>query len=75
MQTRDFHNKASVRILLDDEGAGSGTANVAGIPAGRGVNLSTFVPIQLGTEGALRRVSDSGAYLDSPIQQRLPTRV
>ncbi|MEZ5307316.1 MAG: hypothetical protein R2684_09250 [Pyrinomonadaceae bacterium] len=67
-----YHAKSQIRILIDDEGAGSGAANVAGIPAGKGVLLSTFVPAMLGSDGALRRVSDAGGYLDSPIKQVKP---
>lgn len=67
-----YHNKSQIRILIDDWDAGSGVANVAGIPPGKGVQLSAFVPVKLGTDGALRRVSDAGAYLDAPIKQRKP---
>src|ERR1044072_5095097 len=60
-----YHTKSSIRILIDDEsGAGS-----AGIPAGRGVALSTFnpIPLPVGTTSgkALWRVSDAGAYTDT----------
>ncbi|MDH3494427.1 MAG: hypothetical protein OEM82_12805, partial [Acidobacteriota bacterium] len=67
-----YHSKSKLRILIDDWDAGSGATNVAGIPAGKGVQLSSFVPIKLGTDGALRRVSDAGSYLDSPIKQKMP---
>jgi hypothetical protein len=40
-----YHSKAVVRILIDDENPTS--ADAAGIPAGQGVNLSTFDPIPL----------------------------
>ena len=67
-----YHSKSKVRILIDEWDAGTGTANVAGIPAGKGLQLSSFVPIILGADGALRRVSDAGSYLDAPIKQRMP---
>lgn len=38
-----YHSKASVRILIDTEGVG----DAAGIPAGQGVNLSSFDPMPL----------------------------
>ncbi len=60
-----YHSKSQIRILIDDESAGSGAANVAGIPAGKGVNLSAFVPLVLDGGNALRRVSDTGSYIDS----------
>ncbi|HQU83278.1 MAG TPA: hypothetical protein PKY59_09150 [Pyrinomonadaceae bacterium] len=64
-----YHSKAQVRILIDDWNAGNGAANVAGIPAGKGVLLKNdatgFDPIPLGGGNALRRVSDGGAYLDT----------
>lgn len=64
-----YHAKSQVRILIDDWNAGSGAANVAGIPAGKGVLLKNdatgFDPIPLGGGNALRRVSDGGAYLDT----------
>lgn len=63
-----FQNKAQIRILIDDWNAGSGTTNVAGIPAGKGVLLrnhsSGFDPLPLDGGKALRRVSNSGSYLD-----------
>jgi hypothetical protein len=39
-----YHSKAQVRILLDDEGL---TGDAAAIPAGQGVDLSTFDPMPL----------------------------
>jgi Tfp pilus assembly protein PilX len=36
-----YHSKAQIRILLDDE---TNTTDAAGIPAGQGVNLSTYDP-------------------------------
>jgi hypothetical protein len=67
-----YQNKAKVRILIDDENAGSGSGNAAGIDAARGVKLSAFVPLELGGGNALRRVSNSGSYLDSNIKQVTP---
>jgi hypothetical protein len=68
-----YHTKAEVRILIDDETAGSGASNVAGIPAGKGVPLSTFVPSVLPNGGAdvLKLVSDTGAISGSSINQKL----
>ena len=40
-----YSSKSQIRILIDDEGLSAGDA--AGIPAGQGVNLSTFNPIPL----------------------------
>src|SRR6185369_15853230 len=39
-----YHSKAQLRILLDDENS---TGDAAAIPAGQGVNLSTFDPMLL----------------------------
>ncbi|HYX31346.1 MAG TPA: hypothetical protein VE863_22615, partial [Pyrinomonadaceae bacterium] len=39
-----YHSKAQIRILLDDEGL---TGDAASIPAGQGVDLSTFDPMLL----------------------------
>lgn len=63
--TSRYQGKSQVRIMIDDEGAGSGAANVAGIPAGKGVNLSTFIPIVLANGNALRRISNTGTYIDA----------
>ena len=60
-----YHTKSQIRILIDDDNDGSGAANVAGIPAGKGVDLSSFAPLPLDGGSALRRVSDSGSYTDS----------
>lgn len=69
-----YQTKAQVRILIDDETAGSGASNAAGIPAGKGVYLSTFDPIPLGGGKALYRVNNSGGYIDTTdIIQKLPT--
>jgi Tfp pilus assembly protein PilX len=65
-----YHAKSQVRILIDDESP-VGT-DAAGIPAGQGLNLSTFDPIPLpnaaaasGGGRALWRINDSGAYTDT----------
>lgn len=73
VKTSRYQAKSQVRILLDDETAGSGNDNAAGIPAGKGVALSTFAPIVLNGGSALRRVDNSGAYIDAAtIVQSLP---
>jgi hypothetical protein len=65
-----YHAKSQVRILIDDESPTS--TDAAGIPAGQGLNLSTFDPIPLpnaaaasGGGRALWRINDSGAYTDT----------
>ncbi|MGI8545443.1 MAG: hypothetical protein ACR2MD_18460 [Aridibacter sp.] len=78
LSTSRYHAKAQVRILIDDRNAGSGSTNVAGIPATKGVllrnNPTGFTPIPLGGGNALRRVSDAGSYIDSAtIKQREPS--
>ena len=71
LSTSRYHSKAEIRILLDDETAGSGTANVAGIPAGKGVVLSTFIPSVLnGGENVLKQISNGGTISGSTILQR-----
>jgi hypothetical protein len=64
-----YHNKSQIRILIDDVAAGSGTTNVAGIPAGKGVvfsnNSAGFSPLPLGNGNVLRRVDDSGSYVST----------
>ncbi|HLM59278.1 MAG TPA: pilus assembly PilX N-terminal domain-containing protein, partial [Pyrinomonadaceae bacterium] len=68
-----YHNKSQIRILIDDESVGSGTSNVAGIPAGKGVLLSAFMPSHLGGGNVLRKIDDStGAVSGSMIQQENP---
>jgi hypothetical protein len=68
-----YHTKAQIRVLIDDESAPTGTANVAGIPAGKGVLLSDFAPSPLDGGKALRRVDNGGNYIDtSGSDQRLP---
>ncbi len=66
-----YHTKSEVRILIDDESAGSGSANVGGIPAGKGVLLSAFTPSVLAAN-PLQPISDSGVVGGSAITQRLP---
>ncbi|MET0650315.1 MAG: hypothetical protein ABW208_27220 [Pyrinomonadaceae bacterium] len=63
MSQSRYHSKAEVRIIIDDEAAGP--ANVAGIPAGRGVLLSNWVPSELNGGNALRVVGDGGGYLNT----------
>lgn len=72
LATSRYHNKSQVRILIDDETAGSGAANVAGIPAGKGVLLSQFMPSPLGGGNVLRTVSDSGTIGGAVIEQKNP---
>jgi hypothetical protein len=65
-----YHAKSQIRILIDDESPTS--TDAAGIPAGQGLNLSTFDPIPLPNAAAsssggraLWRINDSGAYTDT----------
>lgn len=66
-----YHNKAQIRILLDDES--TPVADASGIPAGQGVWLSNFVPASLpegvapndGGGRALWRINNNGTYLDT----------
>ena len=67
-----FHTKSQIRILIDSETAGSGASNVAGIPAGKGVLLSAFMPSSLGGGNALRTVSDAGTVGGVAIRQKNP---
>lgn len=67
-----FHAKSEIRILIDDESAGSGASNVGGIPAGKGLLLSTFSPSVLAGGNPLRLVSDSGTLSGVTPSQRLP---
>ncbi len=72
MQASRYQGKSVVRILIDDETAGSGAANVSGIPAGKGELLSVFRPLALGGGNALRRVDNNGTYLDpTTIKQKM----
>jgi hypothetical protein len=67
-----YHNKAQIRILLDDES--SSVADASGIPFGQGLPLSSFIPEPLpegvapgaGGGRALWRIKDDGTYLDTP---------
>lgn len=61
-----YHNKAEVRILIDDEGVNAG---VPGIPSGKGKDLSTWVPTRLGNK-VLHRYSDAGVDIGTDIKQR-----
>ncbi len=70
LSTSRYHTKSQVRILIDDELAGSGSDNVAGISPGKGVKLTEFVPSVLGTPGdVLRTISDGGTVGGSIVQQ------
>ncbi len=60
-----FSSKAEIRILIDDEVAGNGSGNVAGIGndtsgTQKGQKLSTFNPSTLDGGNALRLVKDDG---------------
>ena len=69
-----YQNKATIRILIDDETAGTGAANVAGIPAGKGVALSAFTPSVLNGGGnVLRTVSDTGTVSGITVMQKTPS--
>jgi hypothetical protein len=72
LATSRYHGKAKIRILLDDETAGSGAANVAGIPAGKGVLLSAFTPSVLGGGNVLKLISNSGTVTGSAVAQKNP---
>lgn len=67
-----YHTKSQIRILIDDETAGSGAANVAGIPAGKGVLLSQFMPTALGGGNVLRLIDNNGTISGSAIRQQNP---
>ncbi|MGA9998060.1 MAG: hypothetical protein WBP93_21785 [Pyrinomonadaceae bacterium] len=57
-----YHSKAQIRILIDDEGV---TNDASGIASAKGVNLSSFNPVPLGTGKALLRVNTNGTYKDT----------
>jgi PilX N-terminal len=68
-----YHNKSQIRILLDGENDGSGATNVAGIDAGKGVQLASFTPSVLnGGENVLKNISNTGAVSGSAVLQRKP---
>lgn len=67
-----YHSKAQIRVLIDDETAGSGTANAAGIPEGKGVLLSNFTPSVLGNGNVLKLISNAGTVSGSAISQKNP---
>lgn len=71
LKSSRYHNKAQIRILIDDYNAGSGSANAAGIPDGKGVQLSDFTPSVLGGGNALKQVSDGGT-LNGSVGQKNP---
>ena len=71
LATSRYDNKSQIRILIDDEAVGSGSSNLAGIEAGKGVLLSQFMPSVL-DGNALRLVSDGGSISGSPVGQRNP---
>lgn len=62
-----YDTKAKVRILIDDEDIAGD--NEAGIPAGKGLKLSDFVPSELCTQpcSAMRRFNEDGSYDNSII--------
>lgn len=62
-----YHNKAEVRILLDDETVPAGMTG--GIPSGKGVALSTWIPTRLGSK-VLHRFNDAGSDIGSDITQK-----
>lgn len=72
LSSQRYHNKAQVRILIDDETAGSGSGNVPGIPDGKGLKLSQFVPSVLNGNGnVLKQISNTGMISGSAVKQRL----
>ena len=58
--------------MIDDETAGSGATNVAGIPAGKGVLLSAFMPTALGGGNVLKLIDNSGTVSGSAVRQENP---
>lgn len=71
LKSSRYHEKAQIRILLDDEDAGSGAANAAGIPDGRGVQLKDFLPSILNGGSVLKRIADDGTISGS-VNQKNP---
>lgn len=53
-----YHQKAQIRILIDDEAPT--TTDAAGIPSGQGVNLSTFDPVPLPNASPVPGPSSNG---------------
>jgi hypothetical protein len=80
-----YHSKAQIRILIDDENPT--TTDAAGIPAGQGVNLSTFNPVPLpnvsptplatanGGGRALWRVNDTNTSISNSYNETATTFV
>ncbi len=56
-----YHQKAQVRILIDDETSGGSASNAAGIPDGKGLLLSGFKPSVLNGGRALYLFDNNGA--------------
>lgn len=69
LSTSRYHTKSQIRILIDDETAGSGAGNVAGIPAGKGVLLSAFMPTALNGGNVLKLISNTGTVSGSAVRQ------
>lgn len=67
-----YHNKSQIRILIDDELVGSGATNVAGIPAGKGVLLTSFIPSVLNGGNVLKLIDNNGTVSGSTVRQRKP---
>ena len=72
LSTSRYQNKSQIRILLDTNNAGSAPLNVAGIPAGKGVQLESFVPSVLGGGNVLRVISDTGTISGAVVKQKNP---
>ena len=72
LSTSRYHTKSQIRILIDDETAGSGVGNVAGIPAGQGVLLSAFMPTALNGGNVLKLISNAGTISGSAVRQQNP---
>ncbi len=72
LSTSRYQNKSQIRILVDDYNAGSEASNVAGIPAGKGVQLDSFIPSVLGGGNVLRVISDTGAVGGAVVKQKNP---
>lgn len=72
LSTSRYDTKAEIRILIDDETAGSGSGNVAGIPSGKGVLLSQFMPTALGGGNVLKLIDNSGTISGAAIRQQNP---